>query len=265
MRTGLGAVAVALTFCLAVLVERRWPLRRWTVAPARALARIGQNVTLGALGTLASASVDFVVARELAVWAESQGLGLVRWLMLPEPLRVVVLVAALDYSLWWWHKLNHTVPLLWRFHLVHHIDRDLDVSTGLRFHVGELASTLALRVVQVTLLGVDPLTLGAWQSLTTVSVLFHHSNLRLPAALDAALTRLVVTPRMHGVHHSDVPAETTSNYGSLLTVWDRLHGTLTLDVPQERITIGVREYPDAGDMSVGQLLALPVEAPRKQA
>src|SRR6185436_10383350 len=107
------------------------------------------------------------------------------------------------------------------------------------FHFGELALSVPVRAAQMIVIGVDPSALWLWQTIVFASILFHHSNLRLPRSLESVLVRLIVTPRMHGIHHSDRVEETNSNWSSLLSVWDVLHRTLRLDVPQERITIGV--------------------------
>jgi sterol desaturase/sphingolipid hydroxylase (fatty acid hydroxylase superfamily) len=149
------------------------------------------------------------------------------------------------------------VPVLWRFHLVHHVDRDLDASTGLRFHFGELALSTGFRAGQVLLLGVDRATFRVYQTSLLLSVLFHHSNVRLPLGLERRVVPLLVTPRMHGIHHSVVEAERASNFASLLTCWDRLHGTLRLNVPQGAITIGVSGYRDPTTVCLGGALALP--------
>jgi sterol desaturase/sphingolipid hydroxylase (fatty acid hydroxylase superfamily) len=149
------------------------------------------------------------------------------------------------------------VPWLWRFHVVHHIDRDLDASTALRFHFAELLVSLPWRAAQVVTIGVSPLAFSAWQTALLVSIMFHHSNLRLPIGVERRLVRFVVTPRMHGIHHSVVRAETDSNWSSGLTFWDRLHGTLRLDVPQDAITIGVPAYRTADDVALPHILRLP--------
>jgi sterol desaturase/sphingolipid hydroxylase (fatty acid hydroxylase superfamily) len=152
--------------------------------------------------------------------------------------RKVVSVLLLDYTLWWWHRLNHHVPLLWAFHRAHHEDPDLDVSTGIRFHPGELALSAFFRAAQVRILGIDEESLILWQRMLLVSILFHHSNTRLPERVDRALANVIATPRMHGIHHSTRREETDSNYASLFSWWDWLHGTMRLDRPQEEITIG---------------------------
>jgi hypothetical protein len=168
----------------------------------------------------------------------------------------------LDYTLWIWHWLNHRVRFLWRFHLVHHVDLDLDASTGIRFHFGEMALSAIYRIAQVRFLGVDSTTLIFWERSLLASVVFHHSNLRLPRAIERVVVSLIVTPRMHGIHHSIVPAETGSNFASLATCWDRLHGTLRLDVPQAEITIGVPAYQDPRDVTLPAVLSLPCREQR---
>ena len=163
----------------------------------------------------------------------------------------------LDYTLYVWHVLLHRVPLLWRLHLAHHVDLDLDVSTALRFHFGEFIASIPWRLAQVAIIGVPPRTLALWRALTLAEVAFHHANLRLPLPSERLLALLIVTPRLHGIHHSVVRAERDSNFSSGLTLWDRLHGTLRTDVPQEKITIGVPPYAEPGDVTLGKTLALP--------
>jgi sterol desaturase/sphingolipid hydroxylase (fatty acid hydroxylase superfamily) len=176
---------------------------------------------------------------------------------LPRASHVALAVFLLDYTLYVWHVLAHRVPWLWRFHLVHHVDLDLDASTALRFHFGELALSVPWRAAQIAAIGVTPDALRLWQNALLVSILFHHSNLRLPIAIERAIAWLVVTPRMHGIHHSVVPEETNSNWSSGLTLWDRLHGTLRLNVPQQDVVIGIPAFRDPDDVSLGKALELP--------
>jgi sterol desaturase/sphingolipid hydroxylase (fatty acid hydroxylase superfamily) len=131
------------------------------------------------------------------------------------------------------------VPLLWRFHAAHHVDVDLDTSTGLRFHAGEILLSVPWRAIQIGLIGISPLSLSIWQTLMLVSIAFHHSNIALSPSLERKLVRFFVTPRMHGIHHSVVPEEANSNWSSGLSVWDRIHGTMRLNIPQSQLTIGL--------------------------
>jgi sterol desaturase/sphingolipid hydroxylase (fatty acid hydroxylase superfamily) len=155
------------------------------------------------------------------------------------------------------------VRWLWRFHLVHHVDRDLDASSGLRFHFGEMALSVPYRAAQVALIGASPAALQLWTAALLVSIAFHHSNLRLPAAVDRVLVRLVVTPRMHGIHHSERHDEVDTNFSSLLSVWDALHRTLRLRSAEEPVAIGVPGYRDRGLLGLPALLALPFRPQRE--
>jgi sterol desaturase/sphingolipid hydroxylase (fatty acid hydroxylase superfamily) len=239
---------------LLVWLERKRPLRR-AVEPT--LRREARNVAIAALGAVALQVAERPLVEPLAALVERRRLGLVARLRLPRWLEVVAAIVLLDYSLYVWHVLTHTVPWLWRFHRVHHADLDLTVSTATRFHFGELTISAAWRAAQVLVIGVTPFGLSVWQTYVVVSILFHHSNVRIPERAEALLVRFIVTPRMHGIHHSVVPAETDSNWSSGLTLWDWLHGTLRLDVPQEQITIGVPELRSADQVTLGRSLALP--------
>ena len=208
-------------FAILALAESKRPLRR-RVAPKG--KRVANNFAMGA----AAAAANALVARNL-VQAPRRRSGVATR---------IAGVLLLDYSLWWWHRWNHRIPLLWTFHREHHLDSDLDVSTGIRFAPGEMALSAFFRAAQIEFLGVDEATVALWQRLLLVSILFHHSNVRLPERVDRALATIVVTPRMHGIHHSDRMEDTDSNFASLFTVWDWMHGTMRLDRPQEALTIG---------------------------
>ncbi len=232
----IGAGIAAGLFGLLTLAERRRPLRRAVAPKGRRLAR---NLAVGALTAAVVHVADRPLTRRAAALVERRRWGLVHLARLPPWARGAVAFLLLDYTLWVWHVLLHRWTPLWRLHAVHHADPDLDVSTALRFHPGEMLASVPWRVAQVALIGASPRALARWQSALFLSVLFHHSNLRLPLGLERALALLVVTPRQHGIHHSDVPVEMDSNWSSLLNVWDRLHGTLRLDVPQDTIRIGL--------------------------
>lgn len=249
-----GWVAFSVAFAAVFVFERLRPLR-----PRRepGAARVARNLTIGLLAGATTAASEFPIVAPVQRLAERRRLGLLRWLPLPRAVRVVVGFLLLDYTLYLWHWLNHRVPFLWRFHAVHHVDLDLDSTTGLRFHFGELTMAAGFRAAQVVLLGVDRDVLRLWQQLLVMSVAFHHSNLELPIAIDERLTHAIVTPRMHGIHHSTRPRETDSNYSSLLSCWDRLHGSLSLDVPQASISIGVAGFERPEDVTLVNSLTLP--------
>ncbi len=244
-----GAVAVA--GLLLFLAERRWPLRH---PRAALLARLALNLLLAAVALVTAAGL----VRPLVVRLLGRGdRGMLGALHLPPPIAAVLAFLLLDLSFYWWHRLNHRLPWLWRFHNVHHFDPDLDVSTALRFHYGEIAFSAAFRVAQVAILGLGPGVYWSYELCFQANTLFHHSNVRLPIALERALARVLVTPRMHGIHHSQVETEAMSNYGVLLPWWDRLHRTLRLNVPQRLVVIGVPAYSHPEDNRPRRVLAAP--------
>jgi len=232
-------LAPALTFgafALLAIAERKRPLRRRV---ARELPRAAVNLAMASASAAVTAMLNGPVVETTLRRTEREKLGLLHALPLGDTTRVVAGVLLLDYTLWWWHFFNHRNPLLWQYHGVHHADRDLDVTTAARFHFGEMALSNFWRAAQIRLLGIDRRALTIWQRTLLVSILFHHSNLRLPERFERVLDNVVVTPRMHGIHHSEVASETDSNWSSLLSWWDWLHGTMNLDVPQDEITIGL--------------------------
>lgn len=249
-----GWLAFGVALGALFVAERRRPLRRQKEPGPE---RIGRNLTIGLLAAATTAAAEMPIVAPVQGLAERRRLGLLRQLPMPRALRVALGFLLLDYTLYLWHRLNHRAPFLWRFHAVHHVDLDLDSTTGVRFHFGELAMASGFRALQVLLLGVDRETLRLWQQMLLVSVVFHHSNLELPIEAEQGLNTVFVTPRMHGIHHSTRPAETDSNYSSLLSCWDRVHRSLRLDVPQTEITIGVPGFLEREDVTLERSLMLP--------
>lgn len=176
----------------------------------------------------------------------------------PAPVRLLAELLILDYVAYSWHRLLHA-PLLWRLHRVHHIDLDMDLSTGWRFHAGEMLASIPYRGGVPMLLGVRPGVLLAYEAVFEACTAFHHSNTRLPIEVERPLAAWMITPRTHGIHHSVVHRETQSNYGVVLSLWDRLHRTLRLNVPQQEVEIGVPAYPDAAAQTVRHLLTMPTD------
>lgn len=240
-------------------LERKRPLRR-SVEPK--LTRDARNLTVAAIGAVSIALAETPLVAPLSVLVNRRRWGLLQRIRLPLWLEVMAAGILMDYTLYLWHVLVHKAPWLWRFHLVHHVDLDLDASTAIRFHFGELMQSAPYRAAQVILLGIAPFSLSVCQTALLVSILFHHSNVSLPPELERRLNKLIVTPRMHGIHHSVVDEETNSNWSSGLTIWDRLHGTLNLDVPQEQVTIGAAAYQNPEDVTLPKILVMPFEAQR---
>ena len=252
-------LAALLLVAVLFAAERMLPLRK---TKAALLARLFVN----ALMSLATFAVAATVVRPAALatvqWGSEKPFGLIHMVALPAPVQFILAFLLLDLAFYYWHVLNHRVGFLWRFHNVHHFDPDLDVSTGFRFHFGEVLFSTVFRVVQVALIGVTPLMFAAYEAVFQAGTLFHHSNVRLPIRLERLLNLVFVTPRMHGIHHSHVQRETDSNYSVVFSFWDRLHGTIGLNVPQSQLTIGVPGYSRGGDNSLGNVLASPFREQR---
>jgi len=233
-----------------------------TLLPARArvISRTRRWVTNLALGGLSSLVVRLmrpVTVTGAALAAEAAGFGLFHRVSLPGWLTAAAAIILLDFALWAQHVAMHKVPVLWRIHRVHHTDRDLDVTSGLRFHPFEAVVSMLWKAGVVFLLGVPAEVALSYEILLGAMALFTHANLRLPGWLDRALRLVIVTPEMHRTHHSVLRTETDSNYGNALSVWDRLFRSYTA-VPAGELTLGLAEWQDERPARIGFALGLPV-------
>jgi sterol desaturase/sphingolipid hydroxylase (fatty acid hydroxylase superfamily) len=237
----LGCFAAVLL--LLALWEWLAPRRRPTVARP---PRWASNLGLVAVNSLLVRFLVPVGLVGVAVLAQQRGWGVLNNLPLPGWLAVALAVVALDLVIYFQHVMFHAVPLLWRLHLVHHADLDIDATTGVRFHTIEILLSLGIKMAAVVLLGVPALAVVLFEVLLNATSLFNHANARLPAWLDRLLRLVVVTPDMHRVHHSAVPHETNSNFGFNLPWWDYLFGTYRAQpaAGHEGMTIGLYEVRD---------------------
>lgn len=241
-------------FAALFVLEKFFPLRKRT---AGLVSRLVVNGAISALVLLVALTVVRPFALRSLHWSMEKPFGLLHLWTLPIWAEFILGFLLLDLGFYYWHLLNHKSRILWRFHNVHHIDPDLDISTGFRFHFGEVLFSTVFRVVQVSLIGVSPVTFVVYELIFQANTLFHHSNLRLPISIERLLNLLLVTPRMHGIHHSQVKRETNSNYGVVFPWWDRLHRTLGLNVSQSEIKIGVPAYSAAEDNKLWRTVTLP--------
>lgn len=237
-------------------LERRQPLRRAFEPGPQRLAR---NAAVGALTAVTVAAIERPIVTALARVAEERRWGLLARLPLPASWKTALAVILMDYTLYWWHVLLHRVPALWRLHEPHHADRDLDTSTAVRFHFTEFLASIPWRCAQVLAIGASPRALSFWQRVTLAMVFFHHANWRLPRAAEQRLSRFVVTPRLHGIHHSIIREERDSNYSSGLSVWDRLHATARPALEDEFVIVGIAGRRKPEDVTLAKTLALPFE------
>ena len=172
--------------------------------------------------------------------------------------KTLITILILDFMLYIWHLLNHVVPFFWDLHRVHHCDLNMDVSTSTRFHIGELAISKVITLVLILFLGVDLYGLFLFEALVITVTQFHHSSLKIPVWFEKMFWILFVPPSMHRIHHSVVIKERDSNYGIILSVWDRILGTLLTDIDQTEIRIGVGSYQKQEKLNFHHLLIMPL-------
>ena len=235
-----------------LLVARPW---RWT-----------GNLVLVALNIGLARVLLPVTAVEAAVFAGEHGQGLLNFVDWPIWLEFAFALLVFDLAIYLQHVMFHAVPLLWRLHLVHHADLDFDVTTGLRFHTAEILLSAVIKLAVVFLLGPAALAVLVFEVLLNAGAMFNHSNVRLPAPVDRVLRLVFVTPDMHRVHHSVIPAETDSNFGFNLPWWDYLFGTYRAQPRHghDQMTIGLAEFRDEQRVDrLPGLLLLPFTAGRE--
>jgi sterol desaturase/sphingolipid hydroxylase (fatty acid hydroxylase superfamily) len=248
-------IAIAILFAL----ERAFPLRRQKEPLRR---RLAVNAAVAALAIAAALMIVRPVASWLLEEVSQNRWGLTGIVPMPVLLQVVATFLLLDLSFYYWHRANHAWPFLWRFHNVHHVDPDLDISTSVRFHFLEIAFSAAFRALQVVVIGGELWMFVTYESAFQANTLFQHSNIRLPITIERWIVLIFVTPRMHGIHHSKRFHDVNSNWSSVFSWWDRLHGTLNLNVPQAAIDIGVPGYSKPGDNRILELLLMPLHPQR---
>jgi sterol desaturase/sphingolipid hydroxylase (fatty acid hydroxylase superfamily) len=194
-----------------------------------------------------------------AVYAQAHGWGLFNSLDWPLWLEGLTAFLILDLAIYLQHVATHAVPVLWRLHKVHHTDLDVDASTGIRFHPGEIILSLVWKAALVAALGVSPWTVVVYETVLNAASVYTHGNIRISARVDHALRWLFCTPDMHRIHHSVIPIETNSNYGNFLSVWDRLFGTMRRNPAkgQTGVEIGLNAYRDPAELGLLNIVAMP--------
>jgi sterol desaturase/sphingolipid hydroxylase (fatty acid hydroxylase superfamily) len=187
--------------------------------------------------------------------------GLLTMVELPSWGKIIGTLVFMDFMLYVWHRLNHEVPFLWRFHRVHHSDVNMDVSTATRFHIGELAISSIIKVGLIFSTGASVLGVLTFECAVVFSTQFHHSSLNVPAWFERIFWILCVPPSMHRIHHSVIITERNTNYGTIFSLWDRVLGTLVRDVEQTKIRIGMGAYTSPEKLTFPQLLIMPFTRP----
>jgi sterol desaturase/sphingolipid hydroxylase (fatty acid hydroxylase superfamily)/rhodanese-related sulfurtransferase len=248
-------VRMALSFALLVMFlvwESFAPMNDWFKGRGQARLEHGfRNIVVGLLNTIVVA-VLFVQAWLWASnWAHDHRFGLLNWISLPTWSRFPAALLILDGWMYAWHRLNHGIPFLWRFHRVHHAERFLDVTSATRFHLGEISLSALIRIPLIFAFGIRFSDIVIYESLLFAVVQFHHANIRLPVAVENVLSKIIVTPNIHRVHHSRWQPETDSNFSSLLSFWDRTFGTKRVCADLQKIELGLDEFGPEHDNLAG--------------
>ena len=238
-----------------------WLLETWvplfTERPAR-LRHAARNLAVAGLN-LAVIGIGFSAATAgVAAWARGAGFGLLNRLDAPLWIELPLALILFDAWMYLWHRANHAAPFLWRFHRMHHSDPEMDVTTALRFHVGEIVISSGLRLAVVPLLGLHLWEVILYETILLPVIAFHHSNVALPEAWDRCLRAVIVSPNMHRVHHSDWQPETDSNFSSIFSFWDRLGRTFRLRKDVRTLRYGLREFDGEEWQRFWGLLATPL-------
>jgi sterol desaturase/sphingolipid hydroxylase (fatty acid hydroxylase superfamily) len=210
----------------------------------RRSARWFTNLALIAIDTVVLRLALPIVAMGMAVVAQTRGWGLLNQVTWPVWVELLIAVVVLDMLIYWQHVASHHIPVLWRLHKVHHADRDIDVTTGIRFHPAEIVLSMIYKIIWIILLGPAVAAVFLFEVILNACAMFNHANVRLPLWLDKMIRVFLVTPDMHRVHHSTIVRETNSNYGFSLSLWDRLFGSYIAQ-PREGhdgMTIGLTEH-----------------------
>jgi sterol desaturase/sphingolipid hydroxylase (fatty acid hydroxylase superfamily) len=252
---------IRLAFFLGILVlmaawefaapKRRQTVSRWVRWPNNLAVVVLNTVFLRIL--FPTAAVGWALVGEERAW------GLLNNLNTPSWAAVMLSLALLDLAIYLQHVLFHAVPVLWRLHRMHHADLDFDVTTGTRFHPLEILLSMLIKLAVIAALGPPAVAVLIFEVLLNATSMFNHGNVRIPPGIDQVLRWLVVTPDMHRVHHSVIPAETNSNFGFNLPWWDRLCGTYRAQpaAGHEGMTIGIEQFRTVRELWLDRMLLRP--------
>jgi sterol desaturase/sphingolipid hydroxylase (fatty acid hydroxylase superfamily) len=255
------------SFCFLVAAERLWPRRARSIA---VVSRWSANLGFMIVNAVAGAIVQFVVPTIVVVQAihvQAHGYGLLPAIGILGWPAIVLSFAALDLTLYALHVACHRLPLLWRFHRVHHIDLDVDATTAFRAHPAEYVVSQLCKLAVIYALGTPAVAVLAYEIVLNVFAMFSHSNIRLGDRADRVLRYFAVSPDMHRIHHSSHQPETDSNYGVVTPLWDRVFGSYTAfpRVPQTAITLGLDEARGSEAFNLFWLLACPFKSLKRAA
>lgn len=247
-------------FILFLSLELLMPYRSNTVSKLR---RVAINLAIALLNGVIVTLLFRALTMKAVLYVNEARFGLVTMVALPYWGRLFATVVVMDFVLYIWHLLNHEMPLLWRFHQVHHSDLNMDVSTASRFHIGEIMMSSAVKIALIYFLGAEITGVIVFECLLVFAAQFQHSSVKVPAGFERIFWFLFVPPSMHRIHHSVVIGERNTNYGTIFSLWDRIFGTLLKGVDQKKIVIGLGAYRDPKELFINHLLLMPLGRPAR--
>ena len=251
LNTVLAIAALVFLWCL----ETWLPLYR--ERHGNRLRHAGRNIAITLFNTVVIALMFSGIMAMVATWNQDNRFGLLHLLDLPLWIETGIALLLSDGWMYLWHRVNHGIPFLWRFHRMHHSDREMDVTSATRFHIGELILSSVLRLGILPLLGLKMWQLVLYEVMLLPVIQFHHSNVNLSERWDRLLRIIIVSPNMHRVHHSRTQLETDSNYSSVFSFWDRLACTFRWREDVEAIELGLAEFADAKWQTIWGMLRTP--------
>ncbi len=229
------AIAIGITFSLLYLAEHIRPQRKDIINYKHELFNIfvgvSNQVWLFFAGLVLFYLLEFSI---------DQKIGILHHFDLPIYIKYPLEFILIDCFMYWWHRSNHVIPFLWKFHSFHHKDTQMNSTSALRFHTGELFFSVLVRFVFFPLLGIHPILLIIYSTVLFVVIVIHHSNIKISENVDFIFRKVFVSPIMHRIHHSNIRRETDSNYSSVFPYWDKIFKTYN-KLPEGSIIFGIEE------------------------
>ncbi len=250
-----------LVFLILAMSEVRWPRRQLTAGRSQ---RWAANIGLSFFNSFAIKTLIPFSGVVSSLWAQEQGFGLFNQLGWSGWFEFLLFILLFDLTIYWQHRVFHMLPVLWRFHRVHHTDEDYDLTTGTRFHPISILISTILKIGLVIVSGASPLAILSAEIILNLTSMFNHSNICLPKQVDRVLQKIVVTPDMHRIHHSQEKIEHNCNFGFNFSFWDRFFGSYLQDSgqAQENMAIGIVDYQGSATRSLFSLFLQPFRSER---
>ena len=216
-----------------------------------------KNTSFGLFNGLLTVLVFSKLIQLLLDLLQKKSIGFLNIFVVPYYLKIILGILLLDLWMYIWHLSNHSFKILWIFHRMHHSDNEMDATSAVRFHAGEILISSILRLPVYLIIGLTSEIIMIYEILFNASTIFIHSNINLPEKIDRIIRTVFVSPNMHRIHHSDIKIETDSNYTNFLSIWDRIFRTFKKRDDTSKIILGLKEFQDQKRLSVLGMITTP--------